>query len=621
MCSFCAASAQDSYDFPEERKFFQRNRVNTSTLNFSASLKSAAPDSMKVIVLNNNQSYFQKLYQGNSMSDSLQLNAGLNSYDFKVFIYQNGAERLFYQSQRILCGDTYLIYGQSNAVAFYYPETLHPYVDFSYIYNFVYLVDGDVNNGWHTADFYVSNPGAIGIWFAKNIVENEQMPVQLINGAVGGKPLQELAFRDNLDPFNRQNPYGNFISRIRKSGVKSLAGLIFLQGEFESYSGDEALVDKYKYHLNALFSNISRDLSLPLNDIFLVQTNLGNDLKTSKNASRVRDIQRQVADSLAAVHAFSSMDLPMISDGVHYSFTGYKKIASDMAKAADYFIYKQGVGISVTGPLIQEIRHIENEGKISLVFDAKQRLSVDSVINFGTYSRYLQDVLFDQNGEPFLDSIRVDKNILHVFYDSRKSITEVTYMPGAFSDNFSNTYDGPLIKNISGMPALSFLKVKVTELNTEACTTPPLLRPQSIVKVFDKIYLQYATDTLQLLKSVLLDVISSTNQTVKYQFDAESLVIDLTDNDFLNEDELDIKFVLLADFCDDITIKLPIGKCRNLSSKKIAFKGYDNIEGCSIVLRKLIDQKPLHLKSQSFILLEPGFSANGSGTFTAEIVP
>ena len=136
----------------------------------------------------------------------------------------------------LLCGDAYIIIGQSNAVATDFGKE-DPVFRSEWIRTFG-TMSGNAKEftGWGDAVHRSREGGKlqVGYWgmeLGKRIVESHKMPVFLINGAVGGTRVDQHQ-RNEADPEDLTTIYGRLLWRLRRAKLThGVRGIIWHQGE------------------------------------------------------------------------------------------------------------------------------------------------------------------------------------------------------------------------------------------------------------------------------------------------------------------------------------------------------------------------------------------------------
>ncbi|BDS09959.1 sialate O-acetylesterase [Aureispira anguillae] len=209
------------------------------------------------------QNYSYTQITNDSFSFAPILEAGMYLYDFQILLKKN--KTLLYRdtiAQDVVCGDAYIIAGQSNAMgvgtarAGIIQDSL--YQAYSKNLNAIYskslgnmpnyngtngfLTNYDANNNyWFPANASDSNLiGFVGFWGLKLqylIQDQYQMPTCFINGAYGGTNIAEhqLYASPTSNPRDLRTLFGALTYRIEQANLKNnIKGIIWYQGESQN---------------------------------------------------------------------------------------------------------------------------------------------------------------------------------------------------------------------------------------------------------------------------------------------------------------------------------------------------------------------------------------------------
>lgn len=604
-------------NFPKNLQFYQRDSTGVTQLNISGSVETNAYKAIKLVVKQNGLPFFENridLTNANVFSWEFNLLAGLFEYDFEIRGFLSNDSTSIAKASKVLCGDTYLIYGQSNAAAICCYEFIRTTYNHKYLRNFVYDHQNPTgsNNGWHDINIEFGWPGAMGTWLAKNIIDEQKIPIQIINGAVGGESLALLVARDSENPENPETFYGRFLKRIEGSKVPNFKGLIFSQGEWESNTGDSTISDSYANLFKSLLDNLVLDGAL-IEHLYLIQTNIPNDFTAELSAAKLRDEQRKLKSLFPNLNMYSGFDRELSTDGLHYTHNGYISLANDLYLGIRNHIYGGTERNSITGPLVQKVIHNREDKHIRVVFDANQELKVQNIKDFGYYQRRLKDYIYDSQQRPFIDSAGASANEVTLFYSGNFEGNKLTYLPSYFKDNFSINYNGPLIQNRNNLPALSFLNVYVCEEFPRPIIDTFMLQNEGVAMILNgsscsgcnyEIYGKALADTTY----KFLSMQSSDEDTVS---------VDLSWSG--NKKNISIRIKLVSEQCESDFSQFDFDKCPEIRIYQNLPFSVKEIKGDSLIYSAQRNGQELSLKFEKFIELLPGFQSQGPFPFLAEI--
>jgi len=244
---------------PEENQFYARDDKNEGTLFYHGTLDQPA-DSVFLKIYSDNQpprTQTQKPGADKSYAFTAKLKPGLIKYKVEFGTKTGGTETLLRTVTNLICGDAYIIDGQSNAEAT--GPNNGPAVDpetplNTWIRSYGNQHEGSTKGGWGNAvrtriwgrpDYGVGQIGTWGMVLATNLVTKHQIPVCIINSAYGGTPI----FLHQPNPTNHFDTsgsfyvspykiYGGLITRV--TGAKlthGIRGVLWHQGENDQGSG------------------------------------------------------------------------------------------------------------------------------------------------------------------------------------------------------------------------------------------------------------------------------------------------------------------------------------------------------------------------------------------------
>lgn len=227
-------------DMPETGRFYGTNDSGEGTLVCRGTL--AAPgDSVflrvyadeKLLVTKN-----AKVSDDRRFSLTAPLKPGLVVYRCEFGSKRGEEETVLHKAGDLVCGDVFLIQGQSNAVATDVGP-VDPDFQSPWIRSFGRAANDPAAAAYQAWGRAVARDrkggnfqiGAWGMELAKRLVEEHKRPVCILNGAVGGTRIDQHQ-RNAADPIDPQTIYGRLSARVRNAklthGVK---GVFWHQGE------------------------------------------------------------------------------------------------------------------------------------------------------------------------------------------------------------------------------------------------------------------------------------------------------------------------------------------------------------------------------------------------------
>lgn len=341
---FFQTEAQISFDrIPKDFAIVPRNTAsNIGTFRVSGAVTDPAYSTIEIrSYLKGNlkgKSVMNLYFKGSSANFDLQLNqtAGLLNYDFQIYLNST----LVKEVKSVAFGDIILITGQSNAVANTYNGLANTKYRDSFIRSFgtatttASAVAADTN--WYVAngDGYYGQ-GTVGQWgliMARQIRDSMQVPVAIINNAVGGTPITYHK-KNNGNPTDLNTSYGRHLYRATKAEVNKKARFMyFYQGESDGAAA--------KLH-DSLFKIMHRDWrnDFPgLEKIYVVQVRGG----CGNPSLQLREAQRQFEFVLPITRTLT-MNGFNGHDACHFALKdGYESLGFEAANCllADFYTKK-----------------------------------------------------------------------------------------------------------------------------------------------------------------------------------------------------------------------------------------------------------------------------------------
>lgn len=310
---------------------------------------------------------------------SLKLPAALRLYRSELIAVRGEQEQTLHQATDLVCGDVYLITGQSNAVATDFgkgndPET-SPWVR---TYDAISSDRSDIQReGWGEARARADGGDlAIGYWgleLGKAIVEKERVPICILNGAVGGTRIDQHQ-RNIHDPTDAETLYGRLLGRARRAGIThGVRGIFWHQGENDQ--GADGPTNRFGYETyESYFVDLTASWKedYPNIEHFFVFQIWPKACAMGFDGSddRLRDVQRRLPRLFSHLSIVSTLGIKP-PGGCHYPAEGYAEFARIMVPLVQQTIYKSELGRSVTAPNLLLARFKGSDRKaLELIFDS-----------------------------------------------------------------------------------------------------------------------------------------------------------------------------------------------------------------------------------------------------------
>ncbi|MAG62291.1 hypothetical protein CMO84_02075 [Candidatus Woesearchaeota archaeon] len=266
---------------------------------------------------------------GASFTLGAHLSAGLYDYDLSIALLAGSARLVVARIDDLACGDTLLINGQSNATApDYWSEGLGNQSQSKWIRSFGSSINSanvEFDRNWGMADgelgYEHCTVGSWGLRAAELLVQQEQVPVGLLNGSVGGTAIVQH-MRSDAFPASKATIYGRLLFRARRAEMaESARAMIWYQGE----SDGEAVAD-YAARFQLLYDAWHQDYPA-LEKVYVFQIRKGCGV----NFSGVREFLRSTPDLYPDVEVMSPTAAPA-HDNCHFFYAGYRELGDRIAR-------------------------------------------------------------------------------------------------------------------------------------------------------------------------------------------------------------------------------------------------------------------------------------------------
>jgi hypothetical protein len=320
-----------------------------------------------------------------SFEINIEINSELSKYSVKTYAINNSEVAIIKEAEDIVCGDVFIVQGQSNAEAPSYNGSSSGYEsDFIRVYangnsssssltnnNQWYYGQGDGNSGTN------GNTGQWGLVLAKKLVDELNIPIAIFNGAHGGQPISFFQRPSNYQSSTNSN-YGRLYYRLNKSGLKSyVRGVLWSQGEADSFSGG-LTTEQYKNEFENLVGFWQEDYP-SIEQYYIFQTR-DCDCGTSQSGRvKIKEAQRQLAVNNANISIMPTTGMTTHSDNCHYPFTnGYEKFGTRIFKPVLENIYSVDYSEEINAPMVTDIQLSSSNGLNLIITTNAESLMINT---------------------------------------------------------------------------------------------------------------------------------------------------------------------------------------------------------------------------------------------------
>jgi hypothetical protein len=314
-----------------------------------------------------------------SYAFSLELPADLKQYRCQLIATRGEQEEILHQAADLVCGDVYLITGQSNAVATDFGKGADPATS-PWVRTFGTTSSdpsGVQRELWGQACARSENGDlAIGYWgleLGKSLSEQERMPICVLNGAVGGTRIDQHQ-RNSSNPTDAQTIYGRLLGRARRARIThGVRGIFWHQGENDQ--GADGPTNRFGYetyetHFVDLAAAWKEDYPNTEHyfafQIWPKACAMGFD----GSDNRLREVQRRLPRLFSNMSIVSTLGIHP-PGGCHYPADGYSQFARIMLPVVEQKIYGSPIEGSTTSPNLQNARWGDAKRQtLELIFDS-----------------------------------------------------------------------------------------------------------------------------------------------------------------------------------------------------------------------------------------------------------
>lgn len=372
-------------------------------------------------------------------------------------------------AKNIVCGDAWIIEGQSNAEATgpnNGPEEDPPAPADAWIRSYGNQLDGSARGGWGTAvrthiwgrpNYGCHQIGAWGMVLARHLVERQRMPVCFINAAHGGTPIWQHQ-RNPADRFDTsgefyRNPYkiyGGLLTRVTAARLThGIRGVIWHQGENDSGAGSPTNDWNYKSYQRYFLDMASAwKQDFPnLRHYYVFQVwplpcNMG------PKDDQIREAQRTLPRLFSNLRVMSTVGVSSEHTGrgaCHFDLDGYAQMGRLMAPLVERDAYGLAPAQMATAPNLRRARFTTPaRDEIALDFGQPVAWNPDSMRNF-----------FLDDRPAAIHSATVDGDTLTLALGAPTQASTITYLRGRDWDGRPTN----LLRGANGIAALTFADV------------------------------------------------------------------------------------------------------------------------------------------------------------------
>ena len=367
---------------PVDHQFYARDDNGQGTLHYRGALTESA------------DSVFLRLYTGDKLLEtkrqmigadnkyalSVNLQAGLIAYRTEFGVQRGATETVLEKANDLVCGDVFIIQGQSNAEAWTDQRVVHPYQS-PWLCSFgtpTTNKDRARDAVWGNALSFNGGPNhhhfQIGYWgveLGKMLIETHKVPICIINGAQGGTRVDQHQ-RNETDPTDVNTIYGRLLWRLQQAKLThGVRAVLWHQGENDQgESGATGTFGWVNYQDYFIRMTAAWKQDYPnIKHYYVHQIWPGACGARSVENDRLREQQRQLPEQFSNMSIMSTLGIRP-GGGCHHPPEGYAAMARQLFPLVNQYNYGMKPKAPVTAPNIQSISYVDaGKDEIKMVFD------------------------------------------------------------------------------------------------------------------------------------------------------------------------------------------------------------------------------------------------------------
>jgi hypothetical protein len=445
---------------PVDGQFYARDDKNEGTLYYNGTLDQAV-DSVYLEVYADDKPYQEVSATpaaDRSYAFAVKLKPGLVKYKVEFGSMTGGSKTPMSAVTNLVCGDAYIIQGQSNALATDTREE-SPLETSEWIRSYgrppakpqAAPANQWCSPVWKAKKGEAAELGYWGMELAKRLVASQKMPVCIINGAAGGTRIDQHQ-RNEADPTDLTTIYGRTLWRVQQAKLThGIRGVLWHQGENNQGSAAPTGDYDWKSYQNyfvALSAAWKQDFpNLQHYYVFQIWPNACSMAGSSGCGDRIREIQRSLPRLYSNLSVMSTLGIKP-PGGCHFPLTGWAEFARLIQPLIERDNYGKPFADSITPPNLKQACYTSAaRDAIALEFD-QPVIWMDSL----TSQIYL-DGERDQ-----IAAGAVSGNVVTLKLKAPATAQRITYL----KETSWNQND--LIFGVNGIAALTFCEVPLESI-------------------------------------------------------------------------------------------------------------------------------------------------------------
>lgn len=366
---------------PEAGQFYPRDDRNEGTLVYNGTLTAAADSVFLKLSADGKpvETVTAKPLANLSYTLTAKLKPGLVKYAVEFGTTTAGVEKSLDAVGNLVCGDAYVIDGQSNAEATAFGPGDAPFTS-EWVRSFG-SVAGDPKGArskrWGNAVVRSRTGGEfqIGAWgmdLARRLVEGQKVPVCVINGAVGGTRI-DAHQRNPVDPTDVTTIYGRLLWRVQQAKLThGVRAVLWHQGENDQGADGPTGgfgYETYQQYFVSMAAGWRTDFPNVRHYYAFQIWPYACSMGINGSDNRLREVQRNLPRLFSKLSVMSTLGIRP-PGGCHFPLEGYAEFARLIGPLVERDLYGIKPATSVTAPDLQRAYFTSDKrDELALEFD------------------------------------------------------------------------------------------------------------------------------------------------------------------------------------------------------------------------------------------------------------
>jgi hypothetical protein len=381
---------------PEDGQFFARDDNNEGTLYYNGTLDKPADEVFLKLYADDKliKTASAKPAADHAYSLTAKLKAGLIKYKVEFGTKTGGSETVVHTVGNLVCGDAYLIEGQSNALATdtgdKSPAETNEWIR-SYggptgrgdatdwvrdQFDKIRETSGRRPNLWCNAVWkrQKDDKAELGWWgmeLAKKLLASQRIPICIIQGAVGGTRIDEHQ-RNATHHMSLATIYGRMLWRVENARLThGIRGVLWHQGEADQGSdGPDNGYGSVTYQQYFMDMSAAWKQDMPnIRHYYVFQIWPNGCSQGGGHGDMLREKQRTLSRLYSNMDVMSTLGIKP-GGGCHYPLTGWSEFARLMQPLIERDFYGRKVPEPITAPDLKQAYYASTaKDAIALEFD------------------------------------------------------------------------------------------------------------------------------------------------------------------------------------------------------------------------------------------------------------